>query len=935
MFLKFNTLLQKTFMTIYSELKSSSAFEGENAAYLESLYEQYVQDPKSLAPAWQAYFASHFAGKEQAPNHSAIREYFLTLSKNKAATTSSVAAHEEASIAALIQAYRQFGHLQANIDPLGLMSRGAREQLTLNYYGLSVNDLGTYPVDHLAGLNQATVANVLALCQKIYCGPIGFEYQHIDHPAEVAWLQEHIEQFATWQVPKAEQLDLLKQLTATEGLEKIFGTKYVGVTRFSVEGGDTQIPLLNYFVEHAPQFGIQEVLIGMAHRGRLNVLVNVLGMPVRDIFAQFEGAYAYTPGRASDVKYHFGYSSDLQTNYGVVHATLAFNPSHLEIISPVVQGSVRARQDRRHDTQHTQVLPIQFHGDSAFAGQGVVMETFEMSQTRGFKVGGSVHIVVNNQVGFTTSNPEDTRSSRYCTDVAKMVGVPVFHVNGDHPEAVLFVAQLALEYHRAFKKDVVIDLVCYRRFGHNEGDEPSATQPLMYQTIKKLPSVRKLYAAQLIAQKVLTEAQSNELMTAYRKQIDDNVNWIHQAPNPDYAQYAPDWSIYEQSVWTTPAATGLSRSAYDALVEKMTALPEGFALQAQVARALANRAAAYAGQAPFIWGDAEILAYASLVVEGYLVRLVGQDSGRGTFAHRHAVVYDQTTGAPYVSLKHLSPKQASFDVVDSFLSENAVMAFEFGYASTEPRSLVMWEAQYGDFVNGAQVVIDQFLSSSEQKWDRYCGLVLLLPHGQEGAGPEHTSARPERFLQLCAQENMQVCVPTTPAQMFHLLRRQALRPYRKPLIVLTPKSLLRKATSDLTEILNGQFQVVIDEPRAVKKANRLIFCSGRVYYDLEEKRAALQQDDTVIIRIEQLYPFPHEAVATLLKKYEKTQQIIWCQEEPKNQGSWLFIRAYLEACLQKGQTLTYAGREEAASTSAGYKKLHMAQQAKLLEDALG
>jgi 2-oxoglutarate dehydrogenase E1 component len=920
-------------MTDYTDCKASSAFEGENAAYLESLYEQYISDPSALSPEWQAYFAKHFSGVEHAPSHSAVRAYFLNLPKQSAAIISDSGLLEQEKIAALIQAYRKFGHLQANIDPLGLMTQAPVEALTPGFYGLSETDARSYALSDFAALKQATVAEVIAQCQKIYCGAIGFEYQHLDNPVEIAWLQKHIEQFATWRITPDDQLDLLKQLTATEGLEKIFGTKYVGVTRFSVEGGDTQIPLLNYLIQHAPQTGIKEVVVGMAHRGRLNVLINVLGMPIRDILAQFEGTYAYTEGRASDVKYHFGFSADLKTNYGVVHASLGFNPSHLEIISPVIQGSVRARQDRRHDTAHAQVLPIQFHGDSAFAGQGVVMETFEMSQIRGFKVGGSVHIVVNNQVGFTTSNPNDTRSSRYCTDVAKIVSAPIFHVNGDHPEAVLFVAQLVLAYHQAFKKDVVIDLVCYRRFGHNEGDEPSATQPLMYQKIKKLPSVRMLYAEQLIAQNVLTVAQRDEMMVTYRKQMDDHMILLEQAANPDYLQYQPDWTRYEHTVWTEPAATNLSKADYEALVPKITALPDGFTLQAQVARILTTRVAAYAGKTPLIWGDAEMLAYASLLQEGYLVRLVGQDSGRGTFAHRHAVVYDQNTGAPYIALQHLSSQQAAFTVVDSFLSENAVMAFEFGYASTEPRSLVLWEAQYGDFVNGAQVVIDQFLSSSEQKWDRYCGLVLLLPHGQEGAGPEHTSARLERFLQLCAQENMQVCVPTTPAQMFHLLRRQVLRPYRKPLVVLTPKGLLRKATSDVTEILTGQFEVVLDDAHASEKVKRVILCSGRVYYDLQEKRAALQQEDVAIVRIEQLYPFPHEQVAAVLKKYKKTQDIIWCQEEPKNQGSWLFIRAYLEACLHSKQTLTYIGRDEAASTAAGYKKLHVAQQAKLLADA--
>jgi 2-oxoglutarate dehydrogenase E1 component len=922
-------------MTSYSDLKSSSAFEGNNASYLESLYEQYQHNPTSVSAEWQKYFANYLANGGQEPNHSNIREHFLALAKNKKVAYELVSNDQQVKVFDLIQAYRQFGHLQAKIDPLNLMQRPALNCLNLDYYGLSLQDSAQYNTNQLANNNQASIKTIVDQCQKIYCSAIGFEYEHIDNPDEIKWLRSRIEQFADWQLPPAEKINLLQQLTATEGLEKALGAKYVGVTRFSVEGGDSQIPLLNHIIQHSTTVGVKEVVIGMAHRGRLNVLANVLGMPTQEILSQFDGTFQYAKNRSDDVKYHYGYSANLGTTNGPVHAVLAFNPSHLEIIAPVCQGSVRAKQDRRNDVSHDHVLNIAFHGDSAFAGQGVVMETFSLSQTRGFTVGGTMHIVVNNQVGFTTSNPQDTRSSTYCTDIAKMINAPIFHVNSDQPEAVLFVAQLALDYRHQFHKDVVIDLVCYRRFGHNEGDEPSATQPLMYQTIKQLPTVRKLYSEQLLQQNIVTETQINEMVQQYRAAIDNNMVLISQVPNPDYQGYEVDWTKYIDAAWTDSVNTALSQKEFNAIASNITATPEDFQLQPQVARTLNNRAIAYKGEAPLIWGDAEMLAYGSLAYKGHRVRLVGQDSGRGTFAHRHAIVYDQNTGAPYSTLNHLSPDQAPFHVVDSVLSENAVMAFEFGYASTAPNALVLWEAQYGDFVNGAQVVIDQFLSASEQKWNRYCGLVLLLPHGYEGAGPEHSSARPERFLQLCAQENMQVCVPSTPAQLFHLLRRQVLRPYRKPLIILTPKALLRKATSNLNEILSGGFQLIIPAKNdAPEKINRLILCSGKIYYDLEEKRIALKQEDTALVRIEQLYPFPTDALTAELLRYKKTKNIIWCQEEPKNQGAWREIRHSLEACLQPGQNLSYAGRPESASTAAGYKKLHEKEQLQVIEEAL-
>ncbi len=928
-------------MSSYSDLKKNSAFEGENAAYLEDLYEQYLQNPSSVSEAWQDYFQTQFQKTAHAPLHSKVRQRFLDLAAQKSLVpivtpAARDACDQQLKVSHLIEAYRQFGHLQAKTDPLQLTPPSNLDILNLASWGLNKNDSNHYDADNLAGLKSASLAKIVETCEKIYCGSIGFEFEYIDRPAEVQWLRKKIETFVSWQLPQDQKINLLKELTAAEGLEKTLGARYVGVTRFSAEGGETQIPMLNALIHQSAALGIQEVMIGMAHRGRLNVLVNVLGMPPKDIFGQFEGNYAYQENRSDDVKYHYGYGANLKTAYAPIHASASFNPSHLEIVSPVVQGAVRARQDKLNDDQRTKVLAIQLHGDSAFAGQGVVMETFSLSQTRGFKVGGSIHLVINNQVGFTTSNPQDMRSSYYCTDIAKMVNAPIFHVNGDDPEAAIFVAQLALAYHAEFHKDVVIDLVCYRRYGHNEGDEPSATQPLMYQVIRKLPTTRKIYAEALVAQAVLTQAEVDSMINEYRDQIEAGKEIVPHLANPAFEASIPDWKKYQPTAWDTPTQTTISAKTLKEIAKKITQLPEGFKLQAQVAKIFAARADAYEGKTPLIWGDAEMLAYASLLNEGHRVRLVGQDSGRGTFAHRHAVLYDQTTGKAFYPLDQVSRKDAPFSVIDSVLSENAVMAFEYGYANMLPEALVLWEAQYGDFSNGAQVVIDQFLSSGEQKWGQYCGLVLLLPHGFEGMGPEHSSARLERFLQLCAQDNMQVCLPTSPAQLFHLLRRQVLRPYRKPLVIMTPKALLRKMTSTVEELTQGSFQVVIPDVEKIKadSVRRVILCSGMVYYHLAQKRQEKNISDIAIVRVEQLYPFPQAALKVELAKYKNAKSIVWCQEEHKNQGAWRQIRAELEACLPSSQVLTYVGRKPAASTAAGYKKLHEKELVEFLEEAM-
>lgn len=928
-------------------LQESSYLFGGNASYLEELYDAFLKDPNSVETHWRDYFSHlplHYAGSDI--SHTDVRDYFTRLAKQEGRTTiagttsDAILERKQAQVTELIDAYRLYGHYHAKLDPLSLAPPRHTPMLELNYYGLSESDLNTvFDADGIVGLSRATLNEIDALLNATYCGSLGFEYMYASDANEVRWMQERIESVRAQPKFSAEaQKHILQLLTAAEGLEKYLGNKYVGQKRFSLEGGETLIPLLDQLIQGATRAGTEEIVIGMAHRGRLNVLINILGKEPEELFRQFEGRYTNV-SRSGDVKYHLGFSSDVQTAAGKIHLSLAFNPSHLEIVAPVVEGAVRARQDRLEDQEKKLVVPVQIHGDSAFAGQGVVMETFSLSQTRGYGVGGSIHIVINNQVGFTTSNPHDTRSSYYCTDIAKMVEAPVIHVNGDDPEAVVFAAQLAIDYRMTFKRDIVIDLVCYRRHGHNEADEPAATQPVMYHKIKNLPGVRKQYADQLIASGIYTEPEVEKLVLDYRDAMDKGEVVVNVLPEGQAdKRLFSDWKPYLDQDWTAAARTALNLKQLKQLSQALEKLPEGFTLQAQVSRMMEERRKMFAGEIPLNWGTAETLAYASLLVEGYPVRLSGQDSGRGTFAHRHAVLYNQVDGKAYIPLAHLDKKQAQFTVIDSILSEEAVMAFEYGYATSDPKTLVIWEAQYGDFANGAQVVIDQFLSSGEQKWNRLCGLVLLLPHGYEGSGPEHSSARLERYLQLCAQHNIQVCVPTTPAQIFHLLRRQLLRPFRAPLIVMSPKNMLRHklAISTLSELAEGEFQVIITEVDDIKPADvrRVILCCGKVYYDLLEERRKKKQFNIAIIRIEQLYPFPEAVLQKELQRYKKAQDIVWCQEEPKNQGVWYQVKHRLSDCLTKDQTLQYVGRAESASPAAGYASLHHEQQITLIKEAL-
>jgi 2-oxoglutarate dehydrogenase E1 component len=784
--------------------------------------------------------------------------------------------------------------------------------------------------------------DIVAAVKKTYCGTIGIEYMYISSTAEKRWIQKKFEgTLSTPSYNPEQKREILQRLTDAETLERYLHTRYVGQKRFSGEGAETMIPMLDTVIENAGAHGAKEVVIGMAHRARLNVLVNNLGKIPADLFSEFEGKH---PSELSsgDVKYHQGFSSDIKTGGGPVHLTLAFNPSHLEIVNPVVEGSVRARQHRRGDHTGDQVLALLIHGDAAFAGQGVVMETLALSQTRGYKTGGTVHLVVNNQIGFTTSDTRDARSSLYATDIVKMIEAPVFHVNGDDPEAAVFVSAIAEEYRRTFRKDVVVDLVCFRRLGHNEQDEPFVTQPLMYKKIAQHPGTRKLYADKLEKEGVAKPGLGDELVASVRAELDAGKGTNPKILYGLKPALAIDWAPYIGVDWRQPAQTAVPMPKLKELAKRLTDIPANFKLHPSVERLLAGRREMGEGKQPLDWGMAENLAYASLVDEGHPVRLSGQDAGRGTFAHRHAVLHDQNRekwdAGVYVPLQNIKQGQGNFVVIDSLLSEEAVLGFEYGYSTAQPFELVIWEAQFGDFVNGAQVVIDQFIASGEAKWGRMCGLTMFLPHGYEGQGPEHSSARLERFMQLCAEHNMQVCVPSTAGQFFHMIRRQIERPMRKPLIVMTPKSLLRKkeAATPLAELATGGFQVIIPEAEkiAAKKVKRVIFCAGKVYYDLAAERAKRAIEDIAIERIEQLYPFPHEEFQARIEAYPGAKSVVWAQEEPGNQGAWHRIQHYLLRHMRPDQQLSYAGRASSAAPAVGYLQLHNEQQKELVEAAL-
>jgi 2-oxoglutarate dehydrogenase E1 component len=928
---------------------ATTALSGGNAGYIEDLYERFLKDPNSVDPAWRRYFSDLKAGASTETAHGPIRERLRARLQQPAAggagqpAITGGASAKQGAVSRLIQVYANRGHLIANLDPLGLQERAKPYVLDLEYFGLSDADLDTefFTSSRNAAIpERATLRRILADLKFIYTETIGAEFAHVSNTDERLWLQDSF-QVARMQrrFSADEKKNILWQLTAAEGLERYLHTKYVGQKRFSLEGADSLMPLLDDLVQRGGGAGVEETIIGMAHRGRLNVLVNLLGKSPKDLFSEFEGQYDLAKLRGSgDVKYHKGFSADLKTGSGNVHVALAFNPSHLEVVNAVVEGSVRARQERRGDTRGDKVLPVQIHGDAAFAGQGVVMETLQLSQARGFYTGGSVHVIINNQVGFTTSDARDARSTLYCSDVAKMIEAPIFHVNADDPEAVCFVARFALEYRMKFHKDVVIDLVCYRRHGHNEADEPAATQPLMYQVIRKKPTVRQLYTDRLAAEGVLTAAEAAAMLEQYRNGLDEGKPQARAALGLIGNKYTVDWSEYLGADWSEPVKTAVDMGRLRALGKAITTYPADWTLHPRVLAIMQARERMVSGDLALDWGCAENLAYASLVQEGYPIRLTGQDSGRGTFFHRHAVLHDQVTGRSYAPLQHLATNQPTFTVIDSVLSEEAVMGFEYGFSTTEPHCLTIWEAQFGDFGNGAQVVIDQFISSGEAKWGRLCGITLFLPHGYEGQGPEHSSARLERFLQLCAEFNMQVCVPSTPAQMFHMLRRQIVRPLRKPLIVMTPKSLLRHplSVSRLEELAGGAFYPVIDEIDDIKPSTvtRIVLCSGKVYFDLLKSRREAKAEGVAIVRLEQLYPFPSDEYEAILRKYSNAREVVWCQEEPQNQGSWYQIRHRLQSKLGAKHELLYAGRAGAAAPATGISALHEQQQKNLVSAAL-
>ena len=919
-----------------------------NAGFIETLYEDYLHNPGSVDKQWRDYFAGLQTRTDLIKDtpHTPIRQAFYTAAqkptgRRQTATVTETLAHgKQVSVLQLINAYRFRGHHQADLDPLRLHERPQVPELDPAYHKLSATDLDTsFNTGSLFAPNELTLREILDVIRSTYSRTIGAEYMHINETEQKRWIQQRLEQCrSTPDFSNAKKQRILERVTSANALEEYLHLKYVGQKRFSLEGGESLIPLLDELVRNSSTAGVKEIVIGMAHRGRLNVLVNIMGKYPHELFGEFEGKGndALSMG---DVKYHMGYSSDIDTDDGSIHLTLAFNPSHLEIIDPVVEGSVRARQDRRTDKNRDQILPLLIHGDAAFAGQGVIMETFNLSQTRGYTTGGTVHVIINNQIGFTTSDPLDSRSTLYCTDVAKMVQAPIFHVNGDDPEAVVFITGLALEYRFTFKKDVIIDMVCYRRHGHSEADEPAATQPLMYKKIRQHPKVSDSYAAQLVGDKVLTQADVDKLTSTYVDNLDANKNAAGKISDQIDTNYAIDYSPFRGTSWLAPAQTGIDAERITRLTERITTIPASFTLHPSVMKIMQNRKLMGAGELPMDWGFAENMAYAALVDEGHPIRISGQDSGRGTFFHRHAVIHNQDSGETYLPLQHVRDGQAGFLVINSTLSEEAVLAFEYGYSSSAPDTLVIWEAQFGDFANGAQVVFDQFISSCEAKWGRFCGLAVLLPHGYDGQGPEHSSARLERYLQLCAQENMQICYPSTPAQMFHLLRRQVLRPYRKPLIIMSPKSLLRhKLSTSPVTALKGEFELVIDEIDDLDKnqVTRLLICSGKVYYDLLEARRKHKLGNIAIVRLEQLFPFPMARMKAVLAGYPNANDIAWVQEEPKNQGSWYYMqsRGTMFGCLSDRHKLGYVGRFYSASPAVGYMSKHLQQQKDLVSDAL-
>jgi len=931
------------------KVKMSSVLNAseESAPYIEALYESFIQDPNSVSQDWKIYFetlpknpddkkeVSHKDIIKKFKNQRRKRSYSDKLVNNKSID------EKQIRVIQLIQSYRNRGHQRANLDPLGIRKTSICEDLDYEYHGLEKSDLDKKFNTDTLNINQdeASLEEIINSLKKIYCGTLGIEYNYITNTKERLWFQDRLEpNLGKVYFKKEEKINLLKRLNATEGLAKFLSTRYPGMKRFGSEGAESLIPLVDSLIQNCSIFGAEQICLGMSHRGRLNLLVNVLGKSSKELFSEFEEDYELEGASTGDVKYHQGFSSNILTPNGEVHVSLNNNPSHLEIVNPVIEGSVRARQERLGDKEKNLVIPILIHGDAAFSGQGVVMETLQMSQTRGYGVGGTIHVIVNNQIGFTTSDARDSRSTLYSTDVAKMIECPILHVNGDDPEMVVFAAKLACEYRYTFKKDIIIDMFCFRRRGHNEADEPSATQPLMYKKIKTHKSVRDQYQDKLITEGVISKDETLNFQKNYRNALEKGELVTENLGSTNEEKWF-DWTPYLNRRWNEKTDTTFNQKKFNELGDIISSTPIDFDLQKQVSKILDDRKKMNSGEIPINWGFAENMAYATLLSEGYPIRFSGQDVRRGTFAHRHSVVHDQKDGTEYMPLVKIAEKNNTIiDIYDSLLSEEAVLGFEYGYSTAWPSGLVIWEAQFGDFANGAQVVIDQFIVSAEHKWQRLSGLVMLLPHGYEGQGPEHSSARLERYLQLCAHDNIQVCTPTTPAQIYHLLRLQTIRKMRRPLIVISPKSLLRNpmATSSLEELINGSFMPVIDDIiENREKIKKVILCSGKVFYDLIQKKKNLNSEEVAIVRIEQLYSFPYDELELILRKYNNSIEFIWCQEEPANQGAWFSHRHRIQRVLDRfsKNQIKLISRPSASAPAVGLNKLHRKQQENLINEA--
>ena len=926
------------------EFWESSHISGGHSAYLENMYELYLENPDQLSSEWVVFF-DNLEPKGINGNrvsHKQIVDEFKNLSRS-ANLSGNIPDARQSKVIRLIQSYRNRGHQKANLDPLGIMDRAEIEDLDLEFHGLSKEDLSDefYTDTLLIGKEKATLKEIIESLKVIYCGNIGIEYNHIMDSYERKWFQKKFEsKLGKYSFSTDDKLHIYERLNSAEGLAKYLAAKYPGMKRFGIDGAESLIPLVDAVIQNCGELGANQICFGMAHRGRLNLLVNVLGKLPSELFSAFDEDYEITGANTGDVKYHLGFSSNLETKGGEVHVSLNNNPSHLEIVDPVVLGSVRARQDRLNDNERQKVVPVLLHGDASFSGQGVVMESLQMSQTRGFNVGGTIHIIVNNQIGFTTSNKKDSRSTDYSTDVAKIIQAPVIHVNGDDPEMVVKAAIIACKYRKEFNKDIVIDLFCYRRRGHNEADDPSATQPLMYSKIKQHPSVLTQYEDALIREGLISSDQTAAVRSDYRKSLESGLSVAKNLAKKPNEELWFNWDEYIDNKWWDETDTSITKKSITKLGKQISKTPENFNLGPQAAKIFKDRDQMTESKIDINWGYGEMLAYASLLEQGYPIRLTGQDVRRGTFSHRHACVFDKETGKGLIPLSKIAEEHnTKFDIYDSLLSEEAVLAFEYGYSATWPTGLVIWEAQFGDFANGAQVVIDQFIVSAQHKWERLSGLVMLLPHGYEGQGPEHSSARIERFLQLCASENIQVCVPSSPAQIFHLLRRQAIRKLRTPLVVISPKSLLRNpdASSKITELTSGSFQCVIDDDCQKDNIKKIILCSGKVFYDIKKQQNLNDKDDIAIIRIEQLYPFPYDDLEAILNTYPNVVEIVWCQEEPANQGAWFSHRHRIQRVLDRLKNnleITLVSRPAAAAPAVGMMKLHLKQQEELIELAL-